>query len=113
MTNLDGRFGEAFTMKERKPLRRPFVRAACLSSRFRKEKEQFPMNPKPRPNHKHYLEVLRNMTPEQRLLKAFELSAFCKALFREGLRRRFPDLPEEEFHKLFLARLALCHNRNY
>ena len=53
------------------------------------------------------------MTPEQRLLKAFEMSAFTKALFREGLRKRFPQLSEEEFHKLFLERLALCHNRNY
>jgi hypothetical protein len=71
------------------------------------------VNPKKRPNHRRYLEVLRRMTPEQRLLKAFELSAFSKALFIHGLRRRFPDLPEEEFHKLFLARLEKCHNRNY
>jgi hypothetical protein len=71
------------------------------------------MDPKPRPNHQRYLQVLRAMTPEQRLLKAFEMSAFTKALFREGLRKRFPDLSEEAFHKLYLERLALCHNRNY
>ena len=71
------------------------------------------MDPKPRPNHQLYLQVLRSMTPEQRLLKAFELSAFTKALFREGLRKRFPHLSEEEFHKLYLERLELCHNRNY
>jgi hypothetical protein len=71
------------------------------------------MDPKPRPNHQLYIEVLRRMTPEQRLLKAFELSAFVKALFREGLRKRFPDLSEEEFNKLYLERLALCHNRNW
>jgi hypothetical protein len=71
------------------------------------------VDPKKRPNHRRYLEVLRRMTPEQRLMKAFELSAFSKALFIHGLRRRFPDLPEEEFHKLFLARLEKCHNRNY
>lgn len=71
------------------------------------------MDPKPRPNHKLYIEVLRRMTPEQRLLKAFELSAFCKALFREGLRKRFPDASEEEFHQIYLERLAKCHNRNY
>jgi hypothetical protein len=53
------------------------------------------------------------MSPEQRLAKAFELSAFVKALFREGLRQRFPKLSEEEFHKLYLERLAKCHNRNY
>jgi hypothetical protein len=71
------------------------------------------MNPKERPNHEQYLRVLQSMTPEQRMLKAFELSARVKALFREGLRRLFPDLPEAEFHKLYLERLALCHNRNY
>jgi hypothetical protein len=71
------------------------------------------MGPKPRPNHQRYLRVLAAMTPEQRLLKALETSAFTKALFREGLRKRFPDMPEDEFHKLYLERLALCHNRNY
>lgn len=67
---------------------------------------------KPRPNHKLYIQTLRRMTPSQRLAKAFELSAFAKELFRHGLRKRFPDLPEEEFHQLFLERLAKCHNRN-
>jgi hypothetical protein len=71
------------------------------------------MNPKQRPNHRRYLEVLRAMTPEQRLMKAFELSAFAKALFIEGLRRRFPDATEAEFQRILLARLAKCHNRNY
>jgi hypothetical protein len=75
--------------------------------------ERWHMDPKPRPNHQLYIEVLRRMTPEQRLLKAFELSAFVKALFREGLRKRFSDLSEEAFHKLYLERLEKCHNRNY
>jgi hypothetical protein len=72
-----------------------------------------PMNPKRRPNHQRYLEVLRALTPEQRLQKAFELSAFTKALFREGLRKRFADASETEFQQILLARLAKCHNRNY
>jgi hypothetical protein len=71
------------------------------------------MDPKPRPNHRLYLQVLARMTPEQHLLKAFELSAFTRALFKEGLRKRFPDLSEEELHRVFLERLARCHNRNY
>lgn len=71
------------------------------------------MNPKHQPNHGRYLQILRALTPEQRLRKAFEMSAFAKELFRAGLRRRFPDLPEEEFHRLLLERLNLCHNRNY
>src|SRR5262245_34097330 len=55
------------------------------------------MDPKPRPNHRLYLEILRSMTPEQKLLKVFELSEFSKALFTEGLRQRFPNATEEEF----------------
>jgi hypothetical protein len=71
------------------------------------------MNPKKRPNHQRYLQVLKTLTPEQRLLKAFELSAFAKALFIEGLRKRFPDASPEEFRRILLARLEKCHNRNY
>jgi len=71
------------------------------------------MDPKPRPNHRLYIETLRRMTPEQRLLKAFELTALSRQLFAEGLRRRFPDLPEAEFSELLRDRLAKCHNRNY
>jgi hypothetical protein len=71
------------------------------------------MDPKPRPNHRRYIAALQKMSPEQRLAKAFELSAFAKALFRDGLRQRFPELSEEDFQRLFLERLAKCHNRNY
>ncbi len=53
------------------------------------------------------------MTPEERLMKAFELSEFSKQLFIHGLRKRFPDLDEREFKKLLLERLDKCHNRNY
>ena len=70
-------------------------------------------NIKERPNHKIYIETLRRMTPEERLLKAFELSEFGKELFLAGLRRRFPDLPEEGIKKIYLERIDKCHNRNY
>ncbi|NIA06680.1 MAG: hypothetical protein GWP14_03430 [Actinobacteria bacterium] len=65
------------------------------------------------PNHKIYLQVLRRMSPEQRLLKAFELSEFANQLFVAGLRKAFPELCEQDFKKLLLERLAKCHNRNY
>jgi hypothetical protein len=71
------------------------------------------MDIKPRPNHKLYIKVLRRMSPEEHLRKAFELSEFSKNLFTHGLRKRFPDLPEHEFHMLLLKRLEKCHNRNY
>ena len=71
------------------------------------------MKAKPRPNHKIYIEILHRMTPEQRLLKAFELSDFAKQLFLHGLRKRNPNISPAEFHSLFLKRLDKCHNRNY
>ncbi len=71
------------------------------------------MDPKPRPNHDKYLEVLRRMTPEQRLLKALELSRVSRELFLAGLRSRFPDLSEAELRQVYLERITKCHNRNY
>ena len=67
---------------------------------------------KPRPNHSAYLRILRRLSPEQRLLKAFELSDFSRALFLQGLRSRFPEKSEAEIHQIALARLEKCHNRN-
>jgi hypothetical protein len=49
-------------------------------------------DPKPRPNHDVYINVLRRMSAEPHLLKAFELSALTRELFITGMRRRFPDL---------------------
>jgi len=71
------------------------------------------MDIKKRPNHKLYIQALRRMSPEQRLLKAFELSEFSQVLFLHGLRKRFPDLPEEAVKRIYLERLNKCHNRNY
>ena len=71
------------------------------------------MNVKTKPNHKKYILVLRQMTPEKRLLKAFELSEFARELFIHGLHKRFPNLQNEEFKEMLLERLEKCHNRNY
>jgi hypothetical protein len=71
------------------------------------------MKIKERPNHRKYIQVLRQMSPEKRLIKAFELSEFAKQLFIHGLHQRFPNLQNEEFRKILLERLNKCHNRNY
>jgi hypothetical protein len=68
---------------------------------------------KPRPNHDIYIKVLRRMSAEQHLLKAFELSALTRELFIAGMRRRFPDLNANEFKKLIRERLEQCHNQIY
>ncbi|MDL1891401.1 hypothetical protein FBQ87_00715 [Sphingobacteriales bacterium CHB3] len=59
-----------------------------------------------------YLEVLKRMTPEQRLLKAFELTEYSRQLFEQGLRRRFPDATEEELRLIRLERYKRWHSRN-
>lgn len=53
------------------------------------------------------------MGPGGRFQKAMELSQMTKDLFLHGLRKRFPEKSEEEIKKLYLERLALCHNRNW
>ena len=71
------------------------------------------MDPKRRPNQPIYDDILRRMTAEQKLRKAFELTEFSRALMRSGLRERNPDLSEEDLHALYLRRLVECPNRNY
>jgi hypothetical protein len=59
------------------------------------------------------IEALRRMTPGERLMQAFELGRIAHTLFVSGLRKRFPDMPEVEFHQLMLKRIAKCYNRNW
>lgn len=56
--------------------------------------------------------ILRGMTPEQRLWKAFELSKMGRELFRQGLKRRHPELASDDLEALLRKRLRRCHNRN-
>jgi hypothetical protein len=71
------------------------------------------MNLKSAPNHKVYLEVLKKMSPAERLEKAFQLSKMTKQLFLEGLRKRFPEKNEMEIRSIYLKRIEKCYNRNY
>lgn len=71
------------------------------------------MDIKERPNRKLYIQTLRHMSAEQRLLKSFELSELSKELFLHGLYRRFPELPEATIKRIYLERLDKCHNKNY
>jgi hypothetical protein len=69
------------------------------------------MDAKPRPNQRRYLESLARMTPGQHVQKAFELTELSRRTFRDGLRVRFPNATDDELERLYLERLALCHNR--
>jgi hypothetical protein len=60
-----------------------------------------------------YLQMLRSMSPAQRLQKAFELSEFSKQLFIHGLRKRFTGASEKKLQEIARERLNKCHNRNY
>lgn len=71
------------------------------------------MDAKPQPNHRMYVETLRRMTPEQRLLKSFELTELTRELLRAGIRERFPEAGPEEAQRIYLERLARCRNRAF
>ncbi len=66
---------------------------------------------KPRPNHQIYIRVLREMGPEKRLKKAFELSEFSRSLLRQGLQSSNPRASEAELNQLYLARMAKARGR--
>ncbi|MDP2300130.1 MAG: hypothetical protein U1E08_09345 [Coriobacteriia bacterium] len=63
---------------------------------------------KTQPNRARYVDVLRAMTPEQRLSKAIELSDMTHEALRVGLRQRFPSADEAELHARYLERLERC-----
>ena len=68
---------------------------------------------KPVPNRDRYLEVLRRMTPAQRLAKAWELTEVTREMLRVSLRRRWPEATAADLHRRYLQRLSECHNKNY
>jgi len=68
---------------------------------------------KPDPNHAVYIQTLRNMSAENRLLKAIELTQLTKQLFLHGLKKRFPDDSQKEIKRKLLKHLKRCWNRNY
>ena len=71
------------------------------------------MDPKPRPNHDAYLDALRGMTAEQRLLKAFELTEMSHELLRAGIRQRYPDAGPDEVQRIYLEQLSRCQYRAF
>lgn len=68
---------------------------------------------KSREGHRAYIQCLRRLTPEQRLLKAIELTERANALAFEGLRLRHPAMLEGELRQLHRQRLLKCHNQNF
>jgi len=65
------------------------------------------------PNKQRYYEILRSMSPQEKLLKSFELTEFARAANKAGMRSRYQHLSEREFEQLFLERQKACHNQIY
>lgn len=47
------------------------------------------------------LKKLREMTPEEKLCKTFQLTSFYRALLRDGIRHRYPNACEQEIRARF------------
>lgn len=75
--------------------------------------EQTMKTKKLRPNHQRTLQILRAMTAQEKLAQVFKLNERTLKLMRIGLRRRFPDLDDAAFEKVYLRMRERCHNRNY
>lgn len=68
---------------------------------------------KPELNRARYVAALRNMSPEERLSKAFELTEMTRELLMAGLELRHPLASEEELARLYLERLERCRSRTF
>lgn len=62
-------------------------------------------------NRRLYIEILRRMTPEQRLRKAMELTRDVRELSRAGIRSRNPDLSPAEVDRLGVEQMFRWHNK--
>jgi hypothetical protein len=62
-------------------------------------------------NRQLYIEILRSMTPEQRLRKAFELTAMARELARAGVSRQHPDLDPDVIDRLTRDRIMAWHSK--
>lgn len=63
-------------------------------------------------NHRIFINILRRMTPEMKLSKAFELSIFSKDLYLYNLQRRCPGLDREELSARYEGELAKCYEKS-
>lgn len=62
--------------------------------------------------HQRKLQILRGMTPEQKLARVCKLNERVLNQMRAGLRKQYPDLSEAELHQRFLVLRVLSHNWN-
>jgi hypothetical protein len=53
--------------------------------------------------------IWRNMTGEQRIAKAFQLTEETREVMRAGIRNRNPNASEDEIRHLYLNQLLAAH----
>ena len=58
----------------------------------------------PEAQRKHY-ELMRQLSPEQKLSMAFALTEATRKLVLADLKHRFPDADEDEIKRRFIARV--------
>jgi len=68
---------------------------------------------KTHPNKQRYHEILKGMTPQEKVEKVIELSNLANAAFLAGLRNRYPQLSDNELKELYLEKRRTWHNQNY
>lgn len=79
-----------------------------MGVRLAAEGERMSTELKTQPNRAQYIDVLRAMTPGQRLAKAIELSEVTHEALRVALRHRFPEAGEAELQTRYVERLEQC-----
>jgi len=65
------------------------------------------------PNKQRYHEILRGMSPQEKLQKSFELTDLVKAAQKAGIRKRYPQLCDHEIDRLMMERQKSWHNQTY
>jgi hypothetical protein len=71
------------------------------------------MDVKPRPNEDKYREIIKRMTPEQKIAKIEELNNLGKELFIAGYFDRNPGSSHEEAIRAYRQYKMKCPNNNY
>ncbi len=70
------------------------------------------MDPKPRPNLDLQVAILRGLSPEQRLAKAFELEELVREAHLAGLHHRNPTMTDDEVRRLAAMEVLQWARRN-
>jgi len=65
------------------------------------------------PNKQRYYAILRDMSPQEKLLKSFELTELARAANRAGVRNYNQHLSEHELEQLLSERQRACRNQTY